>query len=345
MVGSFDRHVHPDEPDRPDRRDPPADQPKAPRETEAQLAERLGLSTLTRRAAYESLYAKAQAQDAPFRERLAREEREKSAGSPGSLTAPADAPAPPKPPIDKPGGPEGKVDAPRDYWTEVPRFFLLWQAIADRWPPRSKQEPGDSRARDGRADDLLVGEKISIREPPISSNVKEIETQNHSKACLMGFGYRLKGEERLKDKIAERLKREPDREPEEIVSTVHDAIRYTFCLEKQSYVSGFGEIKERLESCGYEMYDCKNSWDNSQYKGINTRWITSEGQRFEVQFHTRESFHAKHEVTHQAYEHLRRPGVGVAERRDLMDFQREVSRWIPVPDRVTDIPDYQKKGS
>ncbi len=102
MVGSFDRHVHPDEPDRPDRRDAGAGQPKAPRETEAQLAERLGLSTLTRRAAYESLYAKAQAQDAPFRERLAREEREKSAGPPGSLTAPADAPAPPKPPVDKP---------------------------------------------------------------------------------------------------------------------------------------------------------------------------------------------------------------------------------------------------
>jgi hypothetical protein len=217
--------------------------------------------------------------------------------------------------------------------------------IADRWPPSGKPEPSSSsRTLDRPAQDLLVGERISRREPSISNNVKRIETESGGKAQLAGFEYRLKGEERLKDKISERLKREPDRNPEEITSTIHDGIRYTFCLGEKSYVSGFGETKERLESCGYEMYDCKNSWNDSQYKGINTRWITPEGQRFEVQFHTRESFHAKHEVTHQAYERLRQPGVGVAERRDLMDFQREVSRWIPVPARVNEISDYEKRG-
>ena len=44
-----------------------------------------------------------------------------------------------------------------------------------------------------------------------------------------------------------------------------------------------------------------------EYKGINTRWVTQEGQRFEVQFHTSESFHAKQNVTHDAYERLRNP--------------------------------------
>ena len=42
------------------------------------------------------------------------------------------------------------------------------------------------------------------------------------------------------------------------------------------------------------MIYSKNHWrDDPEYKGINTRWITPEGQRFEVQFHTAESFHAK----------------------------------------------------
>jgi hypothetical protein len=91
------------------------------------------------------------------------------------------------------------------------------------------------------------------------------------------------------------------------------------------------------------MYHCRNSWADPQYKGINTRWATPEGQRFEVQFHTRESFHAKHEVTHLAYERLRQPGASTAERRDLMEFQREVSRWIPIPDRAYDISNYEKK--
>lgn len=91
------------------------------------------------------------------------------------------------------------------------------------------------------------------------------------------------------------------------------------------------------------MYHCRNSWAEPQYKGINTRWATPEGRRFEVQFHTRESFHAKHEVTHLAYERLRQSGASAAERRDLMEFQREVSRWIPIPDRVHNILNYEKK--
>jgi hypothetical protein len=127
IVGSFDRHVHSDEADRPDRPDAAADRPRPPRETEAPLAERLSVPNLTRAAAYESLYAKAQAQDAPFRERLAREERAKSAESSASLT---ESPGKPAPPIDSP---ERDPEAPRTYWTEVPRFFATWQRHTDKW--------------------------------------------------------------------------------------------------------------------------------------------------------------------------------------------------------------------
>ena len=183
MVGSFDRHVHSDEPDRPDRPDAAADRPRSPRETEAQPAERLGLPNLTRAAAYESLYAKAQAQDAPFRERLAREEREESAGSPESLTESTGNPAPPidkpAPPIDKPAppidkhappidNPERDPEAPRTYWTEVPRFFATWQTpyghmagangrevdSGTKWFIR--RDPGDVPGRQ-----ISVGERIS----------------------------------------------------------------------------------------------------------------------------------------------------------------------------------------
>ena len=55
----------------------------------------------------------------------------------------------------------------------------------------------------------------------------------------------------------------------------------------------------RLDSFGHEMYLSKNSWGSQEYKGINTRWVTQEGQRFEVQFHTPESFHAKQNITHR----------------------------------------------
>jgi hypothetical protein len=92
------------------------------------------------------------------------------------------------------------------------------------------------------------------------------------------------------------------------------------------------------------MYYSKNYWAHPEYKGINTRWVTPEGQRFEVQLHTPDSFHAKHQVTHLAYERIRDPTTSRAELRELHAFQREVSSWIRVPDGTTDIPDIKKEG-
>ena len=69
-----------------------------------------------------------------------------------------------------------------------------------------------------------------------------------------------------------------------------------------------------------------------------------EGQRFEVQFHTPDSFHAKHAVTHLAYERIRDTSTSRAELRELHAFQREVSSPIQAPDGAADIPDYRKEG-
>jgi hypothetical protein len=87
-------------------------------------------------------------------------------------------------------------------------------------------------------------------------------------------------------KIAEKLRFQPDREATEIVREIPDTIRYTFCLRPEIYTAGYYDIMRRLEDCGYEMFYSKNWWTNPEYKGINTRWVTPEGQRFEVQFHT-----------------------------------------------------------
>ncbi len=92
------------------------------------------------------------------------------------------------------------------------------------------------------------------------------------------------------------------------------------------------------------MYYSKNWWTNPEYKGINTRWATPEGQRFEAQFHTPDSFHAKEYVTHLAYERIRDPTTSRAELRELHAFQREVPSWIQIPDGAADILDYKKEG-
>ena len=81
------------------------------------------------------------------------------------------------------------------------------------------------------------------------------------------------------------------------------------------------------------------------YKGINTRWVTQEGQRFEVQFHTPESFHAKQNVTHRAYERLRNLLTSDAERGELESFQREVSSRIELPEPLLTSLTTRRKGT
>jgi hypothetical protein len=219
-------------------------------------------------------------------------------------------------------------------------------------PDRSADPPGSYRSRGGsylnpewhaEADETI--KRVREAEPAVSADMRTIERENAHQGWLEGFGCRLKGDDRLKEKVAEGLGTiGPDARPDEILDQIPDAIRYTFCIRSETYVQGYYDIKERLESLGYDMYQSKNAWDAAEYKGINTRCVTPEGQRFEVQFHTPDSFHAKQHVTHDAYERIRNPLTTDAEREELEAFQREVSSRIQIPDGAAGIPDFKKEG-
>jgi len=181
-------------------------------------------------------------------------------------------------------------------------------------------------------------------EASISADTRTAEQENTSGGWLEGFKFRLKGDDRLKEKVAEQLKAEPEKTSGEVLRKIPDAIRYTFCFQPENYVRGYYDIKATLEGYGHEMYLSNNSWSGQEYKGINTRWVTQEGQRFEVQFHTPESFHAKQYITHEAYERIRNPMTSRRELRELHAFQRAVSSQIEIPDGAARIPDYKKEG-
>jgi hypothetical protein len=220
-----------------------------------------------------------------------------------------------------------------------------WQAGRSADPPDPDRPGGDLPSAQGRdAETAAAIGRIRETEPTISSDLRAVERENRYGGWLEGFDRHLKDEDRLKEKVAERLEGEPDKTPAEIFRAVPDAIRYTFCLGPETYTQGYYDIKERLESRRYQMYESRNSWNGAEYKGINARWVTPEGQRFEVQFHTPESFHAKQYITHDAYERIRNPLVSDEERAELKAFQREVASRIQIPDGATDIPDFKKKG-
>ncbi len=229
----------------------------------------------------------------------------------------------------------------RSYWDEVPRFHDLWAKHEQDWPERPRAVTDRTELPAAMIE--AIG-RIRKAEPDLSADAQAVEQENEHSGWLEGFEFRLKGEDRLKEKVAERLEGESDKSPAAILRKIYDVIRYTFCFQPENYTEGYYDVKERFESRGHQMYFSEDSWTNPEYKGINTRWVTPEGHRFEVQFHTPESFHAKHHVTHLAYERIRTQGASRRELRELHAFQKAVSSWIQIPDGAADIPDVKKGG-
>jgi hypothetical protein len=102
----------------------------------------------------------------------------------------------------------------------------------------------------------------------------EARHRETASAETVGLEHRIKGPQRLKEKIADAAKGELGSSPADVVQ-VSDAIRYTFCFSRDSYVQGYGDVSQKLEALGYQMVYCKNRWlGDPQYKGVNTRWRT-----------------------------------------------------------------------
>jgi len=165
--------------------------------------------------------------------------------------------------------------------------------------------------------------------------MRRIEAQDPDRH-LVGLDHRLKGEERLTEKVVHDMQKRGVT-AEQAFPNVKDAIRYTFQYTEDSYTRSVLSDCERLKAEGFEPVDSRNSWTAEQYKGINSWWRVPENrQLFEVQFHTQASFEAKQQ-THAAYERLRVLSDDHEEVHELRAYQREVTAKIPVPPDAPDV--------
>jgi hypothetical protein len=234
----------------------------------------------------------------------------------------------------------------------------LWTEYQTKWPPtehppvdRSSDPEGSWRADRTRSLDVASNTRVDAHcdriakreEEKISPAMREIESQDPDRH-LVGFDHRLKGPNRIKEKVCGMIK-ESGFPPEDAVSRVPDAIRYTFEYREAGYTKGVWSDIDRLKSQGFTLQKLKNFWSGEEYKGINSQWIEpGAGQRFEVQFHTRISFEAK-QLTHTAYERLRTMQADILEELVLDAIQKKVTADVPIPAGAADIPDYPERGA
>jgi hypothetical protein len=248
-------------------------------------------------------------------------------------------------------------------WEEsAERYRGMWAEYRRRWPPeerspvdKSDDSPGSwrgdnnqffDRAINGELEELCNGIGELEREQ-ISPRLRLVESCDPDRR-LIGFEHRLKSRDRIKEKVYDDVTL-LGHSPEESISALPDAIRYTFQYEESRYAHGVQADIIRMREQGFELIELRNYWSADQYKGINSQWIEPQsGQRFELQFHTEVSFEAK-QITHGAYEQLR---IKKADKFDAAEefeamvleaFQRTVSSAVPIPRGAVDIPEYPEK--
>jgi hypothetical protein len=258
----------------------------------------------------------------------------------------------------KPGEPtDNPQDAQAAKWAEHADVSRrIWGKYLEKWPPEerppvdtSDDPPGSWRADSIRylspADNAEVDQQCDViadrEDKIISPRLREVESCDPDRH-LIGFDHRLKGHDRIKEKVYDDMDL-LSRTAHEAISLLPDAIRYTFEYDEARYTQGVRADILRMQEQGFKLEVLKNFWSDDQYKGINSQWIEPvTGQRFEMQFHTRISADAK-EITHPAYERLRTHQADELEELVLEAFQRKVSADVPVPIGATNIPDYPER--
>ena len=247
-------------------------------------------------------------------------------------------------------------DSGRRAWSQaLPGLRAAWNEHKQRYPEHTRPEPRtgpdgswtcfghrkldpgqNAEAAKARAD---LTDEASQRILPALRRVEAADPERK----LAGLQHMIKGEDRLKEKLADELSGK-QKTVGETIQEIPDAVRFTLSYDSQHYCEGVLADVQRLKKEGFVLIKLKNLWADGQYKGINSQWrIPDTGTRFEMQFHTPESLMAK-ELTHEAYAKIRSIDAAPAERRDARAFQRHVNEFLSTPPGTDHIKDYPEKS-
>nr|DAM72547.1 MAG TPA: minor capsid protein [Caudoviricetes sp.] len=183
--------------------------------------------------------------------------------------------------------------------------------------------------------DKLV-EKSQKIEPIITADINNIATKAGGK--LVGLENRLKSPYSIKRKIEAEV---ADGFSKSLsLNKIRDAIRYTTVFKENDFVTRYKAMQYLLAIEGYKTIVVKNTWKNdSVYKGVNTFIQNEDGDVFEMQYHTQQSFDVKNGLLHKLYEKFRDPKTPIHEKEKLLLEMRKLSSKIKVPEGVELIED------
>ena len=190
----------------------------------------------------------------------------------------------------------------------------------------------DSDATDEAARAAAIADRIYAAAAQEETTVTPLlQSLENDSIHLTGLEHRLKTPESIARKLLLNA-HDMEIDLEEAVGALYDALRYTFIIDDDRYISDTDAILKALVEQDYKVEYFRNSWGNDGYKGINTNLRTPGGYLFEIQFHTQDSFETKEYKTHALYEIARSETSTEAEKQEANAKQRELFAAVPVPE-------------
>lgn len=165
------------------------------------------------------------------------------------------------------------------------------------------------------------------------AEITQFVTQTAQKIGMkpVGLKYRVKGI----DSFLRKIKSNYDLDGNEY--EIKDILRYTYTAPTKDLAEKTMKSIEALKNKGYNTIEMKNTWTNKNnpYKGINTIVISPNGQKFELQYHTPESFKLKDCELHELYEEQRL--IADDESDEFIKLQKEMQalcKTLMVPEGI-----------
>lgn len=204
--------------------------------------------------------------------------------------------------------------------------------LGDRIPDRlddfqriKYSKPDDYGVMKAQVKGIGYYEKALQAEPEITKQVKAVAEKTGMHPA--GIENRIKGRESYLTKIKRKYN------PEGTSYEVKDIIRYTYTAPADEMTEKTMKAIELFRQAGYNTVEVKNTWmdSSSPYKGVNTTLRTPDGQAFELQYHTPESFSLKNAELHTLYEKARLLDKNSEERLKLEDEMFKLSDQLIPP--------------
>jgi hypothetical protein len=173
---------------------------------------------------------------------------------------------------------------------------------------------------------LVAGAELD--DPAVTDLVRAAAAE--AGGAVVGLDNRIKELASVERKLSDTIAVNPDKALADAAEGLYDVLRYTVVSDADRYMVVREAVITFLQRRDVTVVEERNRWRGPGYRGINARLVTGDRRRFEIQFHTPESY-AANKATRGQYEE-RRLETTSPERRDELDVAIDAAFGdVPVP--------------